>query len=300
MSIRALRLKTGDTIGIIAPAGPVSQSEIHSTIEKLIDRGYEVLTSPSLYQREDYLAGSDDARVSDLHLMFRDNSVKAILCARGGYGTLRIIEKIDYALIRRNPKIFIGFSDITAILFAIYKETGLVTFHGPMAKGLAARGERNLDNLLKVLSSEGPIELSLANGTSIKKGKAKGRLFGGNLSLISSLVGTGFLPPLDGEILFIEERGEPLYRIDRMLTHLRLSGLLGGVAGLIIGEFKDCDDTASLVRLLKDRTSDLDFPILSGLPVGHGIENITLPIGLSVEINTETMMIHIPNPVISK
>lgn len=300
MSVRALRLKTGDTIGIIAPAGPVSKSEIHSTIETLKDRGYEVFTSPNLYLREDYLAGSDDARVSDLHLMFRDNSIKAILCARGGYGTPRIIEKIDYDLIRKNPKIFIGFSDITAILFAIYKETGLVTFHGPMAKGLVASGDRNLDNLLKALSSEGPIELSLTNGTSLKEGKAKGRLFGGNLSLISSLVGTRFLPSLDGEILFIEERGEPLYRIDRMLTHLRLSGLLGSVAGLILGEFKDCDDTAAIYRLLKDRTSDLDFPVISGLPVGHGIENVTLPIGLRVEIDTESMMIHIPNPVISK
>lgn len=299
MSVRALRLKTGDTIGIIAPAGPVSKSEIHSTIETLKDRGYEVFTSPNLYQREDYLAGSDDARVSDLHLMFRDNSIKAILCARGGYGTPRIIEKIDYDLIRKNPKIFIGFSDITAILFAIYKETGLVTFHGPMAKGLVASGDRNLDNLLKALSSEGPIELSLPNGISLKEGKAKGRLFGGNLSLISSLVGTRFLPSLDGEILFIEERGEPLYRIDRMLTHLRLSGLLGRVAGLLLGEFKDCN-TAAIYRLLKDRTSDLDFPVLSGLPVGHGIENMTLPIGLRVEIDTESMMIHIPNPVSSK
>jgi muramoyltetrapeptide carboxypeptidase len=300
VSNRALRLKTGDTIGIIAPAGPVSKSEILSTIETLEDRGYQIFHSPNLYQRENYLAGSDVTRVSDLHMMFRDNNIKAILCARGGYGTPRIIEKIDYDLIRKNPKIFIGFSDITAILLAIYNETELVTFHGPMAKGLVANGERNLDNLLKVLSSEGPIELSLANGISLKEGKAKGRLFGGNLSLISSLVGTRFLPPLDGEILFIEERGEPLYRIDRMLTHLRLSGLLGGLAGLIVGEFKDCDDTTAIDRLLKDRTADLEFPVLSGLPVGHGIENITLPIGLRVEIDTESMMIHIPNPVISK
>ena len=281
MIIKPFRLSQGDGISVVAPAGPVTEPELQPGIDLLKSLGHRVIPAAGLYSRKDYLAGDDDSRLGDLHAMFRNKEVKAIICARGGYGTLRLLDRLDYDLIRRNPKIVVGYSDITALLWAIYKKTGLITFHGPMVKELSKNESRNLKSLLALVSSDGPLELDLGGGRALLTGKARGTLLGGNLSLICHLIGTPYMPSLKGAVLFIEDKGEPLYRIDRMLTHLRLSGVLEGLAGLLAGGFEDCDEPSAIDELLADTVAHLNIPVVTGLKVGHGLENITLPLGLT-------------------
>jgi len=225
--------------------------------------------------------------------MFRDSDIKAVFCARGGYGTTRLLAKIEYDLIRQNPKIIVGYSDITALLMAIQKRTGLITFHGPVVRELASGHQGNYDNLLRLLSSDKPLKLSLAKGATLIPGRAKGPLIGGNLSLICHLIGTPFLPSFNGCILFVEERGEPSYRMDRMLTHLKLSGQLNGLSGLVAGKFEECGDPSTINRLLMDVLSSLDIPIATGLEVGHGHKNLALPLGLPAELDADRMTLSI-------
>ena len=292
------QLGQGEEIGVIAPAGPVLKTELKAGIKLMEAFGHKVSLASHLYDRQDYMAGEDEARLEDIHAMFTDTRVKAIICARGGYGTLRILDKIDYQIIRENPKILVGYSDITALLLAIYKKTGLVTFHGPVVKELTKRTIGNLESFLNLVSSDGRLELELAGGKVLKPGQATGTLLGGNLSLISSLIGSPFMPSLKGAILFIEEKGEDLYRIDRMLTHLRLSGILAELRGLIAGTFEDCGDRASVDRVLLDTVSDLNIPLVTGLPVGHGLINISLPIGIQANMDTEKMILRMLEPCV--
>jgi muramoyltetrapeptide carboxypeptidase len=262
--------------------------------------GHKVVLASHLYEKQGYTAGDDEARLEDIHAMFTDNRVRAIFCARGGYGTLRILDRLDFTLLRKHPKIFVGYSDITALLLAIYKKTGLVTFHGPVIKELTKRRIGNLESVLNLVSSDSLLELELAGGRSLKSGRATGTLLGGNLSLLCHLIGSPFMPSLKGAILFIEEKGEDLYRIDRMLTHLRLSGILKESRGLVAGAFEACGDRAAIDRLLLDTVSDLDIPLVTGLPVGHGLINISLPIGLQATIDADNMTLHILEPCVTR
>ena len=287
------KLKQGDKIGIIAPAGPVLRSELQNGIQLLESFGHEVVLSSHLFDKQGYLAGEDNARLEDIHTMFTDNSVKAVICARGGYGTLRILDRINYDILRENPKIFVGYSDITALLLALYRKTGLLTFHGPVLRELTQKSIGNLESFLNLVSSDRLLDMELAGGRSLKPGKATGTLMGGNLSLICHLLGSPYMPSMRGAVLFIEEKGEDLYRVDRLLTHLRLSGVLEETVGLIAGTFEGCGERVEIDRLLTDAVSDLDIPVLTGLPVGHGLINITLPIGLPATIDSETMTLKI-------
>ncbi|MBW2206028.1 MAG: LD-carboxypeptidase [Deltaproteobacteria bacterium] len=293
------RIHRGDRIGIVAPGGPVTREELQPGIRFLESRGYSISSAPHLYAQKGYLAGDDENRLQDLHMMFKDPEVKAILCARGGYGTLRLLDKIDYSLIRDNPKIIAGYSDITALLLALYKMNGLVTFHGPLVKDLTKNENRNMTTFLELVTSEGPMELDLHETTCLRQGRAVGPLLGGNLTLISHLVGTPYMPSLRGAILFIEDRGEPLYRIDRMLTHLHLGGILKDLAGLIAGQFEDRGDDSDIGRLLKERTSDTGIPVVTGLPLGHGDLNLPLPVGLRGSLDTEKMTLSVLEPSVS-
>ncbi|MBC8177618.1 MAG: LD-carboxypeptidase [Desulfobacteraceae bacterium] len=296
--IKPPRLRPEDLIGIISPAGPVDESELQPDLELLESSGFRIHVAPHVYDRHDYLAGDDEARLSDLHAMFKDRKIKAIFCARGGYGTLRLLDKIDYDLIREHPKIIVGYSDITALLMAINKKTGLVTFHGPMVRGLSALHDTSRESLFNLISSDQPVSFSPMAGNSLISGKAAGPLMGGNLSLICYLVGTSFLPFLDGCILFIEDKGEPLYRIDRMLTHLSLAGQLKGIAGLIGGEFIDCRDPSAIDDLLNTAVSNLKIPLITGFPVGHGMTNLTLPLGIPAQLDTDSMTLSTLEPCV--
>ena len=293
------RLHRGDRIGIVAPGGPVTREELQPGIRFLESRGYSITSAPHLYGQKGYLAGDDEDRLQDLHMMFKDPEVKAIFCARGGYGTLRLLDKIDYTLVGDNPKIIAGYSDITALLLALYKMNGLATFHGPLVKDLTKNENQNMTTLLGLVSSEDPVEWDLHETSCLRPGRAVGPLLGGNLTLLSHLVGTPYMPSLSGAILFIEDRGESLYRIDRMLTHLQLSGILKDLAGLVAGQFEDSGDALDIGHLLKERTSDTGIPVVAGLPLGHGQVNLPLPVGLRGCIDTEKMTLSVLEPCVS-
>lgn len=252
----------------------------------LRDAGFEVRVGIHALDRLGYLAGDDASRAEDIHGMFRDPTVRAVICARGGYGSLRLLDRIRYDLIRENPKIFVGYSDLTALLLAVYGRADLVCFHAPMVRELAAGDEANFRCLLNVLMGGPGPEIALSEEMVLVPGEAEGPLLGGNLSVLCHLVGTPYLPDLTGALFFIEERGEPLYRIDRMLTHLALSGQLEGITALIGGDFLDCGPLEEVKGLLKDLALRLGVPAILGLHAGHGSKNLTLPMGIPARLNT--------------
>ncbi len=291
MSIKPSRLNKGDRIGIIAPAGPVEPHELEPSLTLLEGLGYVTVEAEHLYDRKGYLAGDDHDRLSDLHSMFERRDIRAVFCARGGYGTLRLIDRVDYGLIAANPKIVVGYSDITALLLAIYRRTGLILFHGPVVKGLADSSSDNLKNLMDHISTGKVEHADLSRGRVLRGGSAEGILMGGNLCLVSSLTGTPFMPSPDKTILFIEETGEFSYRIDRMLAHLKLSGMTENMSALIAGSFIDCGDVQDIDSLLLEWTADSGIPVISGIPLGHGPENITLPVGVNARFDTSELLL---------
>jgi len=272
-----------DKIGIISPASPVEESEIKKGIALLKDRGFKIELGENIYARDGYLAGSEEKRIYDLHRMFEDKQIKAIFCSRGGYGSLRLLDKIDYEIIKKNPKIFLGYSDITALLLAINKKTGLVTFHGPLLKDIHKTEPEDLKISFEILEGKRSV-LYLSSSEVISSGKAEGRIFGGNLSVICHLIGTEFLPCLENSILFLEETAEKPYKIDRMFTYLRLSGIKEKIAALLLGSF-DVDKKA-LLRIISDFIRH-DIPVMINIPVGHRRRNIVFPLGIRAEVDTE-------------
>jgi muramoyltetrapeptide carboxypeptidase len=300
MIFKPAPLKPGDAVAVIAPAGPVDPAEIQPGIELLLASGYEVITGEHLYDRRDYLAGPDEDRLADLHAVLRNPQVKAVLCARGGYGVHRLLDRIDFTLFRKHPKILVGYSDITALHLAVHRKTGLVTFHGPMVKDLLKNERRNFQTLLGVIARARTLSLDLPGAKVLRPGRAVGRLLGGNLSMITHLLGTGFMPDLKGAMLLVEDTGEVLYRIDRMLTHLRLSGRLKGISALVAGEFGECGDPDRIDELILDAVRDTNIPVLSRLPFGHGEANMTLPIGLPGVLDTRKLKLTLTEPAVAR
>jgi muramoyltetrapeptide carboxypeptidase len=295
--IKGSRLQPNQTVGIIAPSSPVDQSEISEGLRLLKSFPLKVRLGEHLFDRLNYLAGSDHDRVSDLHRMFSDPEVKAIFCARGGYGSARLLKEIDFSVIRNNPKIFVGFSDITALLIALYKECGLVTIHGPTLTNLP--NEKNWEHLSRLITASQRPQVSFRHGSVINEGTAKGTLLGGNLATLCSLLDTPYVPSFDGMILFVEDKGESPYRLDRMLTQLLLSDRLNGLAGLVIGQMVDCGKEEVVNSLVQERLGGLPVPVVTGLPVGHGGENISLPLGLPALLDTERMVLEIEEAAVS-
>jgi muramoyltetrapeptide carboxypeptidase len=299
VTLKPPALKPGDTLAVIAPAGPVKPSEILPGLNLLKASGFEVVPGEHLFDQQGYLAGRDADRLADFHASLRDKEVKAVFCARGGYGTHRLLEKIDFRLLRRHPKILVGYSDITALHLAVRKRTGLVTFHGPMVKDLLRKGRNNLQSLLDLISRGRTPSVDLRRARVLRQGRAKGPLVGGNLSLITHLLGTRFMPDLKGAILLVEDTGEPLYRIDRMLAHLRLSGRLKGVSALLAGRFEECGEPDRIDELLLHAVADSDIPVMSGLPFGHGEENTALPMGLPSLLDTRKLVFSMTEPAVA-
>lgn len=304
--IKPKRLKAGDTVGVIAPASGLSKEAFDKALQNLADLGFKTKIGKSARAVNGFLAGTDKERLEDLHWAFADKEISAVWCLRGGYGVSRILPEVDYNLIRKNPKIFIGYSDITALHTAIFQNCGLVTFHGPVAASVYSDYTKNhAVNLLMNPSAPYKIELSEYNKAQtsnlfkteiITKGKARGKLIGGNLSLLSALAGTPFgLKDVKGKILFLEDVGEQPYRIDRMLTQMRQSVDLRSLAGIAGGIFEDCNprtpNTQSLIDVLKDRLGDLKIPVIYGLSFGHIRDQFTLPVGVEAELDTENAAI---------
>ncbi|MBD3290676.1 LD-carboxypeptidase [candidate division KSB1 bacterium] len=304
-------LKKGDTIGVVSPASkPGNEEKYFKGIKYLEAEGYSVKLGRHNLSIHGYLAGDDDARVADLNDMFADPEVKAIICSRGGYGVPRILHRLDYELIRKNPKIFVGYSDITALNMGLLAKAGLVTFSGPMVavemgQGINSYSEKSLWNSLT--NTNGSIELKNPENKRlkiIKEGKAEGRLIAGCLSVFSAILGGSYVPDLEGAILVVEDVGEVPYRLDRYFAQLRLNGILDKICGLILGQFIDCvpdeDDTASLTteEVIEDYTQDLRIPVIAQFAYGHGSVKLTLPVGVRAEMDTAEPIVRIlENPV---
>ena len=238
--IRPPRLKPGDTIGIVAPAGPFDPKIFAQGLSVMESMGFQILVSDEIFEKTGYLAGNDTRRARLVNQLFKDPAVNAIVCARGGFGSFRILPLVDFDAIRENPKVFIGFSDITALLTAITTRSELVSFHGPVVTTLAGAPEVTRNTLLGAVSSDEPLEVQPADGIVIQAGRARGTLIGGNLTTLCHLLGTPFEPSFKHRILLLEDRGEALYRIDRMLLQMKLAGCFDDIAGLVLGSFEGC------------------------------------------------------------
>lgn len=280
-------LKSGDTIAVAAPASPFDRQRLEAGVSILKSWGYRVLLPDTLFQRQGYLAGDDRLRAEQLNRLFGDPHVKAIICARGGYGSLRMLDLIDFDTVGSNPKRLVGFSDITALLAVLNSRCRLVTFHGPLATTLADMDPLSQTALQRTLSANGVEYITLQTPVVLAAGKATGSLGGGNLTTLCHLTGTPFAPDFDGAVVFFEDRGEPPYRIDRMLTHMKLAGHFKNLAGILLGDFDGCGSFKEICAIFKDTFRHMGIPILAGLPAGHGSRNLTLPIGLTVEMDTD-------------
>jgi len=302
MSIKPFRLEPGMTVGIIAPSSaPASAQSVDNGIKVLEEYGYKVKLSKYALEKNGFFAGTDRQRLADIHSMFRDPKIDAIICLRGGYGTPRLLKDIDYKLIKNNPKIFVGFSDITGLHIAFSQMTGLVTFHGPMvASNFANEKGRKyaLGSLFRMLTKREPFGSVLKGsgirrGRTIRKGRATGALIGGNLSLLVTHLGTPWAFSTKGKIVFIEDIGEANYRIDRMLTHLFNAGKLADAAGIVFGHFTDCEEkpsadgrpTQTVEEVLHERTGRLGIPVAYGFPFGHEAFTATLPYGIKATLD---------------
>lgn len=303
-SILPAALKPGDTIGLACPAYPLlAQEDLAIATESLQALGFNVKVGKHVSDRYGYLAGKDIDRANDLNDMFDDSSVKGILCIHGGWGCARILPLLDYDLIKRNPKVLIGYSDVTALLNGIYAKTRLVTFHGPVAS--SAWNEFSVNNFKKAVISGDTFELNnpVKIGDNLTQtqdriqtitgGEAKGVFVGGNLTVLSAMIGTPYLPDFKGKILFLEDIGEAVYRIDRMLTHLKLAGILDQLSGFVWGKCTDCDPgkgygSLTFDEIFNDHIRPLGIPAFSGSMIGHIKDKFTVPVGGIVSINAQT------------
>jgi len=302
MMIKPNRLKHGDTVGIIAPASSPDDKYIQQAVIYLEGLGLKVKYGKHLDKKQGYLAGGDLERLEDLHSSFADKEIKGIICARGGYGTSRIAHQIDYDLIKRNPKIFLGYSDITYLHTAIRQKCNLITFHGPMVASDMGRKEWDVlsDYYFQQFFRSDDIiyDETISRLKAPISGIAEGPVVGGNLTLLIASLGTPYEIDLHGKLLFIEEVHEEPRMIDRMLNQLLSSGKLEHINGLIIGDFKGCEardevSSFSLQEVLHHYIHLINKPTLTGLKIGHCSPNITIPLGTNGEINTEKRFLRI-------
>ncbi len=296
--IKPAKLQTGDVVGIIAPASaPVDPTKLENGIRYIEKNGYRVELGKNVSKINGYLAGTDQERADDLNSMFKNKDVKAIICLRGGYGASRILDKINFKLIRSNPKILVGYSEITALQMAILQKTGLVTFAGPMIATDFGNGVTSYteDFFWRIVSSNKKIgRLKYPDNdklVAITKGSASGRIIGGNLSVFAALTGTEYFPELKGRILMFEEVDELPYKVDRLLNQLRLLKLFKQIKGIILGRFVDCIEhdtskrTLTLGEVMEDYMKDLKIPVLYTFPHGHIKDKVTVPFGINIKMN---------------
>jgi muramoyltetrapeptide carboxypeptidase len=281
-------VRPGEAVALVSPSGPASRERVEFGVAMLTSWGLEVAIAPGAFDRNGYLAGTDETRLADLNAALRDPAIRGIICTRGGYGAQRIVDGIDMDAVRADPKIIAGFSDITALQLAVYQHAGVASLQSPMLAWNAERtGENSANSLRDALMTTDPVVLSALQDQEtypvrIPGPPVTGTLLGGNLCLIAATVGTRDLPDLAGAILLIEDVNEPPYKVDRMLTHLRRSGALDGVAGFAVGQFTGCADgwSTTVVDVLTERLGALDVPVLGGLPTGHGTGQLSVPVGV--------------------
>ena len=282
-------LRPGDRIAVVAPAGPVPLADLERGLDALRRRGYDPAPGRHLRDRDAFLAGRDEARASDLNAAIRDRTVRLVWCARGGYGTPRLLDRVDVGALRRDPKPLIGYSDETA-LQEIWRRAGAPILYGPHVVELGDRRAHDARSLWAALAGEA-IEVPIARGKVVREGRAEGPLLGGCLSLLVGLLGTPYEPQVDGAILFWEDVNEQPFRIDRMLTHLKNAGWLRRLAGMVVGRLHGCEANdprlhRSIAAILADRLEGTHIPVAYGLPAGHTPGKWTLPLGTTARLDT--------------
>ena len=287
--IKPKKLEKGDTISIIAPSGGVKSDEnLLRATAYLKSLGYNVKWGKNVLKTNKYLAGTDNERLEDLHNAFKDKGINAIIALRGGYGAIRLINKIDYNLIKQNPKIFAGYSDITGLSAMLLKHSGLITYSAPMINGdfgIKSKDKFTIDNFFKTVATTEKQEIKAQ--TILKEGKASGITFGGNLATLVSLCGLDFIPN-QKFIFFAEDLNEPVYKLDKMFTQLlNIEEFRKNISGIVFGEFLDIDNDEWLNSLQKEIVQELKVPAISGLKITHAREKLTIPIGIESAISND-------------
>jgi muramoyltetrapeptide carboxypeptidase len=305
-------LKKGDLIGLVTPGSSVSEEQLNDCIIKLEDLGFRTTYKDSVLSEYGYFAGKDQERADELMEMFTLKDVDAIWCVRGGYGSIRILDLLDFEQIRKNPKVFIGYSDITALHTAIYQETGLVTFHGPVGTSDFNRfSVKSMKKVLQEAESEYKYPYKREKGSrdnpefdryTLNGGRAEGVLIGGNISVLDSIIGTPFEPDFENKIVYLEEIGEKTYRVDKMLYHLLSGTNLKSAAGIVMGVFGDCNvneqPTLSLKVALDDLLLPLGIPVSYGLSFGHIKRMVTIPTGIRASMDADKNSFSLLEPAV--
>ena len=314
---RPQRLKPGDTVGLVAPANATFNTvDLDIARESLEALGLKVRVGGHLRDRHGYLAGHDRDRAADINGFFRDRDVAAVLPIRGGWGSARLLPYLDFDMIRRNPKLVVGYSDVTALLTSLYARGGLVTFHGP--NGMGRWDAYSLDYFKRVLFNAEAVTFANTPRTSdnnvltptqnrirtITPGTARGTLIGGNLTVLTAIMGSPYLPSFQGAILFLEDVGEDIYRVDRMLTTLKLAGVLNQIRGFVFGTCSECGPgdggfgALTFEELWADHIAPLKIPAWAGAMIGHGMPQWTVPVGATVEIDATAGSIRMTEPAV--
>lgn len=276
-------IKKGDTIGVAAPSARFDEKRLNLGIECLKTLGFKVRVPPAIFGEKRYLAGEDVARAAVVNELFADTDIKGIIAVRGGFGAMRMLDSLDWALIRENPKLVIGFSDATALLMAVIQQTQFPVVHGPNLVSLAGADPRSIASFYRAIT-EIPGELEIEQGRCLVPGIARGKLVGGNLATLTHLIGTTFQPDFRERILFLEDVGEPAYKIDRMLSQMRMAGVLKGVKGVITGSFENCENPEYIPQILSEVFEGI--PLIMGLASGHGKINLSIIMGLNAVLDT--------------
>lgn len=295
------RLREGDLIGLVTPASAIKKEQLEATVQKLEDLGFRTTYRESVLSQYGYFAGTDRARAGELTEMFADGEVNGIWCIRGGYGSIRILDRVDFDIIRNNPKVFVGYSDITALHTAIYQETGLVTYHGPLGISEFNRFSfRSLNRVVMEPSDTYRYPYAREKGTrknpefdryTITGGEAEGELAGGNISVLDSMIGTRFEPDFENKVVYLEEIEEKTYRVDKMLFHLLSATNLKKAAGIVMGVMGKCnvndEPRLTLKEAITGLLDSLGIPVCYGLSFGHIDRMITIPNGIRARMNAD-------------
>jgi muramoyltetrapeptide carboxypeptidase len=283
---RHFPISTGATIGVAAPAGPFDEALFREGVDRLAEMGFKVHVDPRIGAKTGFLAGGDAQRAEVLHDLFERNDISAIVCARGGYGSLRLLSLLNVDRIRNHPKPFVGFSDITVLLNFLAERCGTPTIHGPVATSLAGADADTLTGFQKALAGA-RVALTVSPLEAICPGSASGRLLGGNLTTLNHLLATGYMPDFRRSILLLEDVNEAPYRLDRMLCQMRLAGCFDGVAGVVLGRFHNCGQPGEARDVFVEHFEAFAVPVLGGFPIGHGGTNMAVPFGVPATVDAD-------------
>jgi len=298
------KLKPGSTIAVVAPAFPPDSEKTKKGIKYLEKKGFKIRQGKSLSGRKGYLSASDEQRAREINECFADSEVDAIFCARGGWGTLRILDRLDYGIIKKNPKLLVGYSDITSLQLALWQKCKIPSVSGPMVSvemgsGILDFTAKHFWDQLENTAGDYSIELSKLKKTeTLTAGECSGVLLGGCLSLVAHQLGTPYSPDYRNALLFLEDVGEKPYKIDRYLAQLRQAGVFNKIVGLIAGEFIDCDDENGFTvkEIINQYTRNHNFPVLFNFPYGHQARKISIPVGVKAYLDTNKKILQFGNP----